>query len=213
MSAAPARPMLRAGALLAAFAIAAAGILAGVHALTADRIRQAEQQRLLQQLQAVLDADAYDNDIAADSARITGPKLPGNAGITVYRARRAGKPVAALLRVTAPDGYSGPIDLLIGIRYDGRLSGVRVVSHRETPGLGDKIDDQRSDWILGFAGRSLQQPPLSQWAVRKDGGVFDQFTGATITPRAVVRTVRDTLIFFRDNRDQLFDTPASASST
>ena len=113
-------------------------------------------------------------------------------------------PVAVVLALIAPDGYGGPIKLLVGINADGSLAGVRVVNHHETPGLGDAIDTRRSNWILGFTGRSLGDPSPAQWAVRKDGGVFDQFTGATITPRAVVKAVKRALVYFEAHRDTLF---------
>ena len=122
----------------------------------------------------------------------------------MYRARKAGQPVALVITPVAPDGYSGIIKLLVGINVDGTLNGVRVVTHRETPGLGDAIDEKRSDWIHLFDNRSLLDPPLERWAVRKDGGDFDQLTGATITPRAVVKAVRQTLLYYRDNQDALF---------
>jgi electron transport complex protein RnfG len=124
--------------------------------------------------------------------------------VTVYRARLHGEPVALVIAAVAPDGYSGTIRLLVGINVDGSLSGVRVVAHRETPGLGDAIEEERSDWILGFTGKSLQNPPLQKWAVKKDGGAFDQLTGATITPRAVVKAVRQALLYYRDQKDALF---------
>jgi electron transport complex protein RnfG len=112
--------------------------------------------------------------------------------------------VAAVFSVVARGGYAGDIELLVGVRADGRVAGVRVVEHHETPGLGDGIEADKSDWIRGFDGRSLGDPPREDWAVRRDGGDFDQFTGATITPRAVVEAVRDTLIYFEDHRDQVF---------
>jgi len=115
-----------------------------------------------------------------------------------------GEPVALVIEALAPDGYSGTIRLLVGINIDGSLGGVRVVAHRETPGLGDAIEEERSDWILGFTGKSLQDPPLQKWAVKKDGGAFDQLTGATITPRAVVKAVRQALLYYRDQKDALF---------
>jgi electron transport complex protein RnfG len=118
-----------------------------------------------------------------------------------------GKPVAVMMIVTAPDGYNGDIRLLAGIAASGTIFGVRIISHRETPGLGDPIDIEKSDWILGFNNKSLQNPDSDGWAVRKDGGQFDQFTGATISPRAVVRTVHSTLRYFEANRQMLFDTP------
>ncbi len=113
------------------------------------------------------------------------------------------------MSAVAPDGYSGNIRLLVGVQADDTLSGVRVVAHRETPGLGDAIDEQRSDWVYGFDGKSLGNPPLAKWAVRKDGGHFDQLTGATITPRAIVRAVRRTLLYYRANREALYATAAN----
>ena len=138
----------------------------------------------------------------------TGPHLRNALGtqqaVPVYRAFRNGEPVAALLTPVAPNGYSGEIRLLVGIYADGRVAGVRVLGHKETPGLGDAIEIERSDWITSFAGRSLGNPPLEDWKVKRDGGVFDQFTGATITPRAVVQAVRKTLLYFERHRDELF---------
>ena len=112
---------------------------------------------------------------------------------------------AATSEAVAPDGYSGPIRLLVGVNADGTVAGVRVLSHRETPGLGDPIDAARSDWIHGFEGRALDDPPAAAWTVRKDGGAFDEFTGATITPRAVVHAVRRVLEYAQANREALFE--------
>ena len=117
--------------------------------------------------------------------------------------RKNGQVTGFILPAVAPDGYSGDIRLIIGIRADGTLAGVRVTAHNETPGLGDKVELRKHPWILSFEGRSLRNPPRDQWQVKKDGGVFDQFTGATITPRAVVRKVRDTLQFYREHGDEL----------
>lgn len=205
--------MSRAGLVLGAFAAVAAGVLAGTHALTRERIREAQQQRLLDQLEAVLPADRYDNALADDVIRIEAPALSPDGPVTVWRARLDGQPSAAILQVMTPKGYSGDIVLLVGVGIDGRLSGVRVIAHRETPGLGDRIDADRSDWILGFSGKSLASPPENAWAVRKDGGAFDQFAGATITPRAVVALVRDTLQYFDRHRDTLFAGQASPDET
>lgn len=200
----------RSGLALGLFAVIAAGLLSGTYALTEDRIRASEQRRLLRQLQEVLPAGGYDNDVANDTLQLRAPELRGSAPLTVYRARRDGAPLAAVLTVTAPDGYSGPIELLVGVGADGSLTGVRVTAHKETPGLGDKIDVSRTDWVLGFTGRALGAPPSAQWAVRKDGGAFDQFAGATITPRAVVKAVRRTLEYFEQHRDSLFATASGA---
>ena len=139
------------------------------------------------------------------------PELLGtDETMTVYRARQGTQSVAVLFPVVAPDGYSGDIRLLVGIQANGELAGVRVLNHRETPGLGDAIETRRSDWIKQFAGLSLNAPPASAWKVRKDGGEFDQFAGATITPRAVIKAVRKALVFFEQNQATLFaDTPAT----
>jgi len=124
--------------------------------------------------------------------------------VTVYRARKGGREIAVVFTVVAPDGYSGAIRMLVGIRADGRLAGVRVVAHRETPGLGDKVEAHKSDWIRDFDNRSLRDPKADGWAVKKDGGVFDQFTGATITPRAVVAAVHSALRYYATHREAMF---------
>jgi electron transport complex protein RnfG len=124
--------------------------------------------------------------------------------VTIYRARKGGKPVAAILHTVAPDGYRGPIELLVAIDVSGRLIGVHVVRHNETPGLGDAFENRDIDWLPKFAGRSLDDPPQQRWAVRPDGGDFDAFTGATITPRAIVKAVRRALEFYRAKSSGLF---------
>src|SRR6056297_1148089 len=203
------RSMFRAAAILAGFAVIGALLVAITWQSTAERIAENERAFLLRSLADVLPEGGYDNAVHEDAIMVTEPELLGTDDpVTVYRARRDGQPVAAILTPVAPGGYSGPIRLLVGVLEDGTLSGVRVVAHRETPGLGDKIEVERDDWILDFTGRRLGQPPREQWAVRRDGGVFDQFTGATITARAVVSAVRDALIYFEANRNRLFSTPA-----
>ena len=132
------------------------------------------------------------------------PLLGTSEPVAVYRARKAGQPVALVISPIAPDGYNGSIKLLVGINSDGTLSGVRVVGHRETPGLGDAIDESRSGWIHIFDNKSLGNPLPERWKVKKDGGDFDQLTGATITPRAVVKAVRQALLYYRDNQEALF---------
>jgi len=132
--------------------------------------------------------------------------------VTVYRARKVGEAVALVIAPIAPDGYSGSIKLLVGINVDGSLSGVRVVAHRATPGLGDAIDETRSDWIHVFNGKSLQAPVISRWAVKKDGGDFDQLTGATITPRAVVKATRNALLYYRDHQEALLAPPETTAT-
>lgn len=181
------------------------GLVAFTYEGTRERIAANERETLLRKLHVLVAPERHDNDLFADTLQITDPALRGTqATITAYRARRDGRPVALILAPVAPDGYSGSIRLLVGINDDATLAGVRVVSHRETPGLGDGIEESRSDWIHGFDGKSLENPPLEQWQVRKDGGYFDQLTGATITSRAVVRAVRDSLLYYGTHRDELF---------
>lgn len=202
-------PVIRSGLLLGIIALSGTALLAGVNALTHERIEEQEKRRMLQQLNEIVPASSFDNDLLADMIEVRDDAhFRHSTPIRIYRARMDGAPVAVLMLVTAPDGYNGDIRLLTGIRDDGTVIGVRVVAHRETPGLGDPIEAERSDWILGFGGKSLRNPEGEGWAVRKDGGQFDQFTGATITPRAVVRSVHDTLLYFQDNRQSLFERPS-----
>jgi len=192
---------------LGLYTLAGLGFLAVVHALAADRIRSNQRAVLLDTLTALLPTASFDNELTRDAIILRDHRLGASGPVTVYRARRHGQPVAAILTATAPDGYNGRITLLAAIRPDGVLAGVRVLEHHETPGLGDRVEAGKSNWILGFAGRSLNDPPGERWGVRRDGGAFDQFTGATVTPRAVVHAVRDMLEVFRDRRDELFAAP------
>lgn len=206
--------VLKSAAALGLVAVIGTALLAAVHQLTAERIAAQERRVVEQQLGQILPTTQFDNDLLRDSTEVQDETyFPRGQVVTAYRARRDGQPVAVILRFKAVGGYNGDIHLLAGIRYDGTLAGVRVVSHRETPGLGDGIEVEKSDWILGFKGKSLRKPPSRAWAVESDGGEFDQFTGATITPRAVVDAVRAALEYYRLNRQDLFrqaaDTPGS----
>jgi H+/Na+-translocating ferredoxin:NAD+ oxidoreductase subunit G len=198
---------LRAAAILAGVAIVAFGLIAITHEATRDAIAAANRARVLAKFDEVLAGEHYDNDLLADRIDVRDSDLLGTtAAVPVYRARRRGETIAVVIAPVAPNGYSGPIHLLVGIHRDGRVLGVRVTAHRETPGLGDAIDIRKSNWILAFTGRSLQAPPPPKWTVRKDGGDFDQFTGATITPRAVIGAVAGALAYFERHRDALLDT-------
>ena len=202
------RTILLTGILLFLFAVIGALLVAYTFDSTKARIAANERAALMRNLHVLVPPDTHTNDLFADVIEVHDPTLLGSrAPVQVYRARRNGEPVALVLTPEAPDGYSGSIRLLVGIAADGTLSGVRVLSHRETPGLGDGIEAERSDWILDFTGRSLGAPPADQWRVRRDGGIFDQFTGATVTPRAVVNAVRKSLIYFERHRDELFEPP------
>jgi len=202
--------LVRSSLLLGSIALLGTALLAGVNYLTQDRIVAQEKRRVLQQLNEIVPVVAYNNDLLEDVIKIEEPDFFRHpAAIDVYRARMDGRPTAVIMIVTAPDGYNGDIRLLIGINAAGTILGVRVLSHRETPGLGDPIEAEKSNWVFGFAQKSLGNPEHSGWAVKVDGGEFDQFTGATISPRAVVKAVHTTLLYFQTNRKALFDTPAA----
>lgn len=193
---------------LGGFAFLSAGLVLLVHDLSAERIAAQERAALEGTLQELVPASAYDNKLYADCTSALDPELLGSkTPVRVYRARRAGAPVALVLSSVAPDGYSGAIHLLVGVYRDGRVAGVRVRQHAETPGLGDKIEIRRSDWILSFAGKSLDDPKPEAWKVDKDGGPFDSFTGATITPRAVVKAVYNSLEYVRKHGEALYAAP------
>lgn len=197
--------ILRVGLILAAFAIGATSLVGLTETSTKDKIADNEKQTLLRAINAVVPTERYDNDILNDTQVLAPTEALHTTDDTViYRARQNQQPSAVVLTAVAPNGYSGKIKLLIGIYADGSLSGVRVISHKETPGLGDKIDVKKADWILKFNNLSLTNPAENRWSVKKDGGEFDQFTGATITPRAVVSAIKSALIYFEKNRDQLF---------
>lgn len=193
---------------LALLAALGAALIAATDQLTRKRVAENEAAQIMKVLDALLPEGGYDNSPHLDVISLTGAELPAsNAALPVYRARRAGAPVTAILTVIAPDGYVGSIRLLVGIRADGTISGVRALEHRETPGLGDNIELGRSDWIRLFDGRSIEDPAPAAWLTRRDGGDFDQISGATVTSRAVIAAVRDSLIYFAENRDLLFSEP------
>lgn len=195
---------------LGLFAAVTVGAIALTAALTGDRI-EANQERVRQAALLEILAPAADSGLdvdLSDTARFESPALGHREAQIAVRARRDREVVALLVPLRIPDGYSGDIHLLLGIEADGRVAGVRVVEHRETPGLGDAIERRKSDWIETFRGRSLNDPPLQGWTVRRDGGEFDAFTGATITPRAVARGIGRALVWFEvDGRELLEAAP------
>ena len=199
---------LASAAWLGLVGLLASALLAGLHVATRDRIAARERDRALEQLDAVLPRSVYDNDPLTDVVFVRDQRL-GPGLHRVHRARRAGRPVAMAIGAVTLDGYAGPIALIAGLAVNGRVLGVRVLAHSETPGLGDPIEKRRSDWIDGFAGRALGDPPVERWTVRPDGGDFDAFTGATITPRAVTAAVRRVLEYHGAERDCLYALPSS----
>ncbi len=197
-------PILISGLLLGLFGVLGAGLVGLSHEGTAERIAQNEREALLRQIHILVPREQVDNDMLADVIEISAPEALGAAKTRVHLGRKDGQPVAAVLSPVSTPGYAGPIQLIVAIHVDGTLAGVRVLSHRETPGLGDKIEVERSDWIKGFDGKSLLDPPAAAWQVKRDGGEFDQFTGATITPRTIVRGVKAALLYFDEQKLLLF---------
>ena len=201
--------VVKSGATLTAIAALCTAMVAFTHDVTDERIAANDRAWLEQSLRPALGDLEFDSSLTDSKATIPAPHdLPGSDDAVVYRVYDGAMPVAALFAVTARDGYSGAIRLLVGIRADGTITGVRALSHRETPGLGDRIDSEKSDWIRQFAGRSLADPATSGWRISRDGGEFDQMTGASVTPRAVVKAVRETLQYFMANDAALFAMPA-----
>jgi electron transport complex protein RnfG len=188
-------------ALLGGVALITTAALALADRATAGDIAAAQARDMQQSLTQVLPGK-YDNDLLKDTVVLDGP----NGEVTVYRARRAGRVEAVVFKVSG-NGYAGPIDCMMGIDRNGHITGVRVIKHKETPGLGDKIEPAKGPWIYEFEDKSLVNPPAEKWAVKKDGGVFDQFAGATITPRGVVKAVKGGLLFFDQQRSRLLDEP------
>lgn len=185
-------------------ALLTVGIVA-IANVTRDRIARSQQAWIKQHLDTLVAPQSYDNDPLTDTLQVTAPDLLGSANpVTAYRMRKSGGPVAVAIRSVAPDGYRGPLELLVVIAPDGNLIGVQVIRHNETPGLGDAFENRDADWLTRFRGLSLSNPPQQRWSVRRDGGDFDAFTGATITPRAIVKAVRRTLEFYRGNQELLF---------
>ena len=202
MSAPRTRPLV----VLGLAAAAAAVLLAAVQQWTAGPIAEQAEQRAQATLTQLLPRGSYDNDPIRDRfpARIAGLEAPA----TIHRARRDGRPVALMADVTTMDGYSGPIRLLIAVEPSGEVLGVRVLEHRETPGLGDRIERDRSDWIDEFDGRALGDPPIDDWRPDRRGGAFDTLSSATITSAAVIDAVRRVLAWQRDHRERIFDIPS-----
>lgn len=192
------------GLLLGGVALLTSVALAFASRATEADIKAAEAADLKQSLAQVLPGE-YENDLLKDTVT-----LPGKEGdVLVYRGRRAGKVEAVVYRVIG-HGYAGNILCVMGVSREGKILGVRVIAHKETPGLGDKIEPAKAKWIFDFDGKYLGDPVAEKWAVKKDGGAFDQFAGATITPRGVVNAVKGGLEFFAGNKAQLLDEAGGA---
>jgi len=209
--------MTKNGLILAIFAIITTGLIALTFFGTKDQIALQQQQKLLSILNAVIDENSYDNTIQLDCALVTSAEwLGSDQPQHIYRATKQGQAVAVAIKTTAPDGYSGKIQLVVGITRSqadsATVTGVRVLEHKETPGLGDKIDLRISNWVLDFDNQTYNAEIATNWAVKKDGGQFDQFTGATITPRAVVNAVKLSAEYYLANQDAIFKAANSCAT-
>lgn len=199
--------------LLALFALTVAAGLAGTELATREQRAASLRKVQSMALQQVIPDERHDNVLLDDTIPTDDSKylkLPETRNIHI--ARKDGKIIAFILPTRAPDGYGGAVDSIVGINLDGSIAGVRVIKHQETPGLGDHVELKKSNWVLDFNGKSLGQPPAEKWHVKKDKGVFDQFTGATITPRAVVKSVYNSLLYFKEHKASLLEKARSADS-
>lgn len=199
-------PIQKNSQILAIFAIVCTAVVGLVNELTKDEIQAQAQQQLLTTLHSIIEPSSYDNNITKDCVNFSftlNNEQANTVIATAYIARKSGNATAIAMTNTAPDGYNGDINLIIAINMDNSVSGVRVLTHKETPGLGDKVELRKSDWITSFKNKVITSDTDSRWAVAKDGGMFDQFTGATITPRAVVKTVKQTVLYFKNNKQTL----------
>jgi electron transport complex protein RnfG len=202
---------IRTALLAAIIGVAAAFAISASHDFSKERIAANRRARLIASLNSVLDPALRERDLATVRVDAT-DSLLGNEPVDVYVAQDGDMPVAVVFATTETEGYNSTIHLMIGVSRDGVLTGVRAVSHRETPGLGDQIDIQKSKWITQFDRKSLDAPDRSLWLVDKDDGKFDSITGATVTSRGVVKGVKNTLIYFERHRDELFTAAAAARS-
>ena len=203
------QPIWKSGVTLAVVAAFCTTLVAFTWQQTEERIEANEKAWLERSLQPALAGLFFDSPVTESMIIIPAPHdLPGSEDAIIYRVFAGETPVAALFVVSARDGYAGAIRFLVGISMDGTVTGVRVLEHRETPGMGDKIETTKSDWVLQFDGNSLQDPEAARWAIKGDGGEFDQLTGASVTPRAVIKAIKQTLQYFDGNRDAIFAAPA-----
>jgi electron transport complex protein RnfG len=204
---------LRTLVVVGVIAVAAALLVTSSYEFSRERIATNQRARLVASLNSVLDPAIVAADVNPVLISATDEELLGSdEPIDVFIMLADGRPAAAVFASIAPDGYNAEIQLLVGLSIDEKVTGVRVVRHRETPGLGDAIETDKSDWIRQFDGKSLADPPLALWGVDKDEGAFDSITGATVTPRAVVKAVKNTLLYFAAHKDELFAAAARSAA-
>jgi electron transport complex protein RnfG len=198
-------PVIKSGITLGVIAAICTALVALTYQVTHERIAANEQAWLEQSLQPALSGLFFDSGVSESRVTIPAPhELPGSEDAVIYRVYSGDSPVAALFVISARDGYAGAIRLLVGIDINGAITGVHVLAHRETPGLGDRIESTKSDWVKQFDGRSLGDPVADGWKIKRDGGEFDQLTGASVTPRAIIKAITETLVYFEANRVAVF---------
>jgi Na+-translocating ferredoxin:NAD+ oxidoreductase subunit G len=183
------------------------GVIASVAliaTITRERIAANERSWFVAHLDALIPTSLRDNDLYADAITVSHVELLGAASTMIYRARHGDTPVGAVIQAIAPDGYGGPIELLIAVDYQGAVLGVEILRHSETPGIGDGFAPHRTDWLRALVGRSLDRVQPKRWTIRKDGGEFDQFSGASVTPRAILKAVRQALEYYASHREEIF---------
>jgi len=206
-------PMIKNGLLLALFALLCTGLVAVVNQQTFDEIKLQQQKELMGILHQLIPDEIHDNELTAQCTLLQNKEALGTEdAMPAYIATAAGRPVAIAVEAIAPDGYNGNIKLIVGINTQGEVLGVRTLSHQETPGLGDKIELRKSDWVTKFVGKVLTSEDDKQWLVQKDGGDFDQFTGATITPRAYVKAVKRAVWYFTQHQAEIFSQPLNCEA-
>lgn len=207
------RHAVKTALIMIAFALVGTSLLVYIYDVTKTPIAESEAKARMALFRQIVPDGMHDNPLLEDVIEIPADPMLGNRTAShVYRARLAGEPMAVILEAVAPDGYSGDIKLLVAIRVDGTISGVRVLAHKETPGLGDYIDITHSPWIKQFDGQSLGSRAAELWKVKKDGGEFDYVVGATVTPRAVVKAVHKALEYFEIHRESLFAVEVTESA-
>lgn len=203
----------RSGMTLAVIAAICTALVAVTYQSTEERIAANEKAWLERSLQPALSGLFYDSGVTESRIILPPPHdLPGSEAAVIYRVYAKSEPVAALFVVTPRDGYAGPIRILVGVETTGMVTGVHVLEHRETPGLGDRVESGKSDWVKQFNGRSLHDPDPAGWQIKGDGGQFDQLTGASVTPRAIIKAIKETLLYFDLHREDIFANPPAATT-
>ncbi|WP_105903155.1 electron transport complex subunit RsxG [Vibrio gangliei] len=201
------KAMKKNGGILAIFAVASTSLVAITNWITHDTIVEQQQRDLQQTLNQVIPQSMHDNQLFASCMLLPSQTTVTTDPMPAYLATKDGEPTAIAIETYAPDGYNGAIKIIVGLDMQGVVTSTRVLEHNETPGLGDKIETRKTSWIFSFDKKTVTTDNDSDWAVRKDGGQFDQFTGATITPRAVVKAVKNTVVYFKQNKQTILNQP------